>query len=457
MKLVPSGRPSAPEEGLFTRSQSTRMRRLLVALVLVISCYFALRSWEGSRRPDSAAEDRSREGSAEARAALVTPQVDAQRLRALALDDTPEQRVLLEPEALAEAFDQASHLEDQLFVPMGGVVLDASSWDELLARSVENRGRLFRARGVIEDLRACEATDGLPAHFRGSLRLEDGGRAAFAVEHEPGGGLLAGDFVRLDGLFVKVVRHEGDGPGGWIEAPLLVGPRFVRSWPRLAPILRLDPQDFAEVDDDDLSGIGAQPFDAFWMLVGYARDLPEGAVDWNVAPVLDREAIAALALDGGRFRGRPMRLPVSQVMESWIQEQPENPLRVERLSVGWLANQEWIGPTKGLVQFVSPVVHADLPRDTHVLAHGFFLKNLAYEPELGGISVAPFFVLHSLEVFTPATDAPWTTMMLVIAGLVLASSLAIFLLLRRDRRRSAELQEELRLRRQARQRAHLST
>ncbi len=457
MKLAASSGSPNPGGGLFTPPQRQLVRRLVVALVLVISCYLSLRAWETRSREGSLAEARSGEGSTRAHAVHVVPTIDVEGLCALVSDETSEQRSTLEPEALAAAFEQARRVSDPLFDALDGAQLDFDAGTELLRHPSDNRGRLYRARGVIEEARACGPAGDVAEHVRGRIRLEDGGWAAFALEHEPGGGLLAGDFVRLDGLFLKVLRQEGEMPGHAIEAPLLVGTRAVRSWPRFDPVLELDLLDFAAVEDDHPGAISGQPFEAFWRLVAHARDLPERAVDWNRAMLLDGEILAALALDGARFRARPLRLPPSEILQSWIQDQPENPARVERLCVGWLASPAWVDSTPGWVRFVAPETRLDLRAGTWVIARGFFLKNLAYEPEAGGVAFAPVLVLHSIETSGSGGSALWTTLILVTGGLTLASSLTMVLLLRRGRRRSAELQEELRVRRQGRRRARLFT
>jgi len=454
MRLTLPDRPSAPDRGLFNPAERKRMRLLLFSLLIVVASLVVMLQRENERRRTEAERTRAesvREPQPET--VLVTPQVDVAKLESLARDRTPQERALVEPAALVQAFADTRLVNDRLFAPMQGRTLDEQAASEIVQAPAGSRGRLFRAYGWVDARSRYDAAGDLAAHTRGRLRLEDGGWAYFAVLDEPANGIAEDDFVRVDGIFVEVFRGEGAAPGDWIEAPLLAGPRAVSSFPRLDPITELDPASFAEVTDDSLAqGLSGQPFYPYWELVSYAQNLPQGAVDWSLAPVLDRETMTALATDGARFRARPVRIPLSQIMESRLLAQKDNPLRLERLTEGWIGNEKWFGPTNGVIRYVSPVLFEDVHRKDEVVANGFFLKHLAYEPRDGGVAIAPFFVLHSMQVHTPVVDKTWQRILLgFTVGVILLGAL-IYVMLLRDRRRSAQLQEELLARRRARRR-----
>jgi preprotein translocase subunit YajC len=456
MKLTPPSMTPAPERGLFNPGERKRMRWLLFAFLLVLVTFAVMLQKENQRRREEAALQQAEQSrrEPELETVVVTPEIRVELLRATARDGTPEERLLIEPDVLRLAFADTRLVNDRLFEPMGGGPLLPDTVRELVGSPDPARGQLFRAHGWADQLSSYEAAGDLPAHTRGRLRLEDGGHAFFAVLGVPEGGLVEDDFVRVDGIFTEVVRREGDSPGSWIEGPLLVGPRAVSAYPRLGPVTELDPASFDEVTDDSIAeGISGQPFYPYWELVAYVRDLPENAVDWSQTPVLDRETMAALAMDGASFRAKPVRLPVSQIMDSWVQAQKDNPLRIERLTEGWIGNEQWFGPANGVIRYVSPFVRPDIRRKDEVLARGFFLKNLAYEPSKGGVAIAPFFVMQTLETYTPVEDTAWRKILMGFTGFLVLLGVLIFVLLRRDRRRSAELQEELLARRRARRRA----
>lgn len=456
MKLTPPGPTQAPQKGLFNVGEAKRMRWLLFAFAIVaVTFYLSVRKENQRRRAEAEQEARRRESAAPP-TVVVTPQIDTTALDALARDATPAERVLVETPALARALRDTTLVNDSLYEPMGGRELDAARCAQLVgedaALRAAARGTLLRSYGWIEALERREAVAELPEHFFGRMRQEDGSRVAFAVRNGPDRVLLDGDFVRVDGVFLEALRVEG--PQGWIDAPLLVGPRVIVAYPRLLPPPELDPLVFADVEDDSVAnGITGQPFGAYWELVAYVQGLDGAQVDWAAAPLLDRAGMAELALNGDAFRARPVRVPISQVMDCYELAQPENPLRLTRMTEGWLGNQDWIGSVQGLVKFVTPRLGLGVARRDHIVARGFFLKHLAYETAEVGIGVTPFLVLHEVELHVQTQDSAWRTLLMTFGGLMLFLAGLLVFLLRRDQSRSAELQAELIARRRARREA----
>lgn len=452
MRLTPSGPTPAPERGLFNAQEAKRIRWLAFAFLLVVATFFLFLRKENARRAEEAAREAERRQIQAPPTVVVTPEIDGAALDALVRDGTPAERVLVETPALARALRDTTLIGDALFEPMGGRELDAALaalWvgEDGAARKAA-RGRLARSYGWIEALERREAAGDLPEHFLGRLRQEDGTRVAFAARSGPERALLAGDFVRVDGVFLKALRSEG--PESWIDAPLIVGPRITPAYPRLLAPPELDPLLFADVADDSIADISGMPFDPYWELVAYVQGLDGSKIDWAAAPLLDREGMAELALDGDAFRARPVRIPVSQVMDSYELAQPENPLRLARMSEGWLGNEAWFGPVQGLVKFVSPRLGLGIRRHDHVVARGFFLKRMAYETAEAGIGVAPLVVIHDVQRWVEPENTTWKTVLLSFGGLILFLMGLLYFLLRRDQQRSAELQAELSARRRAR-------
>ena len=455
MKLTPPGPTQAPARGLFNVGEARRMRWLLIAFVMVAVTFFMAVRKENERRREAAALEAQRSEAVAPPTVVITPEIDGAALDALVRDATAAERVLVETPALARALRDAALVNDALFEPMRGRLLDAARCAELVGEDAavrkDARGTLLRAYGWIESLERYAAVEGLPGHLLGRLRQEDGSRASFAVLDGPERVLLDGDFVRVDGIFLEAFRSEG--PQGWIDTPLLVGPRVIEAFPRLLAPPELDPLVFADVTDDSVTDLTGMPFQAYWELVAYVRELDGSKIDWAAAPLLDRAGMAELALDGDAFRARPVRIPASQVMDSYELAQPENPLRVTHMTEGWLGNQDWFGSVQGLVKFVSPDLGLGIRRKDEVVARGFFLKRLAYETAEAGIGVAPFLVLYDLEVYDPPENTTWRTILLSFGGLMVFIVGLLFFLLRRDQARSAELQAELTERRRARRAA----
>jgi hypothetical protein len=210
------------------------------------------------------------------------------------------------------------------------------------------------------------------------------------------------------------------------------------------------------VEDDsaeNITGMMSGPaFDAQWMLLSHANSERAAAIDWDSAPELDNAAMVKILVNGAAHRGAPYRIPISRDLGIWTQDPGENPARLETVTTGWIGNFTWTNQA-GLIQFVMAGEQPQLQESKLVRGHGFFLKNFAYEPRDGGLRVAPFFVLASIEPYTAVYDPTADYIMYGIGAVtvLLIGSFAAFLLW--DRRRSRVLQQELvRRRRERRQR-----
>ncbi|HVS17154.1 MAG TPA: hypothetical protein VMT18_01045 [Planctomycetota bacterium] len=453
MRLKPPGPTAAPDKGLFNLGEAKRMRWLAFAFVLAVATFFWFLNKENDRRRQQAELEAERRALEAPPTVVVTPEIDGAALDGLVRDRTDADRVLIETPALARALRDSALINDSLFAPMGGRALTEARAAELASRDdalrAAARGELYRAYGWVEVLEQRAAAGNLPGHWFGRLRLEDGGRAAFAVLNGPERVLLDGDFARMDGIFLEALRIEG--AAGWIDLPLFVGARVRAAYPRLPAPSALDPLDFAHVTDDSVvNGIAQPPFEAYWELVAYVRALDPATVDWASAPLLDRAGMSELALDGDAFRARPVRLPVCQVMDSYQLAQPENPLRIERLTEGWLGSESWFSAVQGLVKFVSPRLDLGLRRHDNVTARAFFLKHHAYETAEKGISVAPLLVLVDAQPWGEPDNSAWRAVLLGFGGLVVLLAGLLVVMLRRDQGKSAQLQAELNARRRAR-------
>ena len=434
------GPDAAPERGLFNDNERRRML-MLCGLLVVVGTVFVI-----SLKKQSAGPPNDEIVEHAPVVVVDTPKVDVAKLDALAGDATPEARVLIAPAALDATFQVARLLTPQHYAPMGGRELDRAAAAELLSDPAPRRGQLFRVRGWIEAFQPFDSVGGSTAHYRGRLRAEDGTQAYFAVLAVKDLRGAVGEFAVIDGLFLE--NHRQQGPDGWIDAPLLVGPSLTLSFPELDPVTELDRDAFLGVTDDSATSITGQPFHEYWKLVSYAQHL--GEFDWSKAPVLDETSYADLREHGDQWRARAVRIPASELMDIWNQAQKENPLRLATMTEGWLGNWSWIRHGTGLVRFVAPFTNQDLHRKDIAEARGFFLKQSAYEMRDGNIGVVPLFVLASIEGYTPREDNTWTIVLAVVGGSLAVFGVLVGLALLRDRRKARALRNELVRRRRAR-------
>ena len=442
--FLPGSSRAAPDSGLFNQAERKRMIMLIVLFFMVVGMfsYGLFQKMGGTQGPDAPPPQERPE------VVVITPEVDAVALGELAQDASAGDRLVVEAAALEAIFEPVRLLSDAHYEPMNGRLLDAALVEEITADPDAARGALFRSRGWIDEIEAVDTGADSTAHYRGRLRLEGGGEIWFAVLALPDSWGDVGDFVRVDGLFLKLFRGR-NADGDWVEAPFVVGTRAVQSFPALGPVAQLEPDTFQFVEDDSTEGITGQPFREYWTLISYAMN---GAadVDWSAAPLVDGPTLAEIYQNGDAWRGVPVRLPPAELMGIWDQSQDENPARIAKMLEGWAGNWEWARSASGVIRFVAPFERGALRRNDAFTARGFFLKNLAYEPRDGGMAIAPFFVLHSIEGFTPLESNTWTVIFGVMAGSLILMVCLFYVGVMRDRKKAVQLQEELRRRRRAR-------
>ena len=436
------------QASFFSKGERNRMIVLCLLFVLVaivfVGAIMQRTKYERIAKQEDIEEPRFEEE-------VVLPRFDSSQIEGQVADSDRESRVLLEPAPFDALVRFVAQHGQTYFRALGARPIDEAVRAELFATPDKHRAEPFRARGFLERLRARTRPDGIQEH-RGWLRLEDGTVAHFAVQ-EIAEGVIVDDFVRVDGLFLKLFAAEGDK--GWEEGPLLVGSALARSYARPEA---LDPEELrlrlALVQDDTVENVtmlDGPAFDAKWLLMIQAAEQDPAAVDWSQAPVLDNAQLADLQREGAPARGKAFRIPISRNMGSYTIDPGENPARLERITEGWLGNTTWTARS-GLVKYVMPRAAPELESASFVQGHGFFLKNLAYVPRDGGMNVVPLFVMSSLEPFVPAPDKSVDSVTLFVLGVTIALLVAIPLLVLRDRRKSAQLQRELVRRRQARRR-----
>ena len=449
-----------PPEGLFSGKERFRLLAMAIGAVVLGVLLVYLRARRGGQSASADVPETPFESDV-----IIAPKIDREALAGLVADARTEDRVILEGAALEAAFAESSPLRDAVFEPLGGRVLDESTRAELLRAPSEHRGDVYRVYGRVRDVQQLASSESGNTRNLLRLELEDGSGDAFAgvmlSPHDGMGGGAGGrpprlgDFLRFDGLFLKLFRD--DTPQGWIEGPLLVGPRVVPSFPRIEPVRELPPGFFADVRDDNMiDGSSGLPTEEYWSLISYVKNLEEGQVDWASTPLLDNETISQIFADGTEWRGKPVRFPVCMVLSLYQDAANENPIRLERLTHGWFGHQPWAGQAK-LVNFVSPFEFPEVhQRTTQVTARGFFFKNVAYQPKYGGVAIAPFFVIHSMDVFESTQPVGLVHLMWFVGGALVLIVVVIVALLRRDHARSRALQEDL-LRRRRMRRARATT
>ena len=433
--------PGAAPGGNFglTRGERRKLFSMLVGLGLVIAMLVAgwIKSQSADDNPDLPLEESS--GLVEK---THVPDIDPKTIDALVGDDDVRTRVVLEREGLEALLTDVRRLTPASMLALEPAMLTDAVLEELTTNPGPHRGEAYMARGEVLQLETRRNEAENEEEHLGLLQLENGGRAWF-LTLEIGD---LGNFVRVDGLFLKNYRAEAELGGEWIDAPLLIAPRAVRSYPDLGVTEELDNALFAQIQDDVLvfpdgspPRVSGLPYDAMWNMMDYVDDLEGDEVDWENAPVLDEVLLAQMLDDGTPFRGKPFHLPISRLQGVRVKQAGENPARLDAYTEGWVGNATW----QNVVHFKSPHEWRDLLRRDYVHARGFFLKNFAYESAGRGLRIAPLFILEEVEAFLPTEDPGIRHLAWIVAigsGLMVAG---VFLMLRRDRKRSQVMQERL--------------
>jgi hypothetical protein len=456
MFQIPTPGPTnAPGNKLFNEGEKRRFIGYVGALVLVLGGFIGvfMKLGDGGDDEQRAVAEQEVE---QLRSQIALPALRVDEYREKAKDATQPERSVLETAALDMALADARLYSPQHFEPMNGVDLTPQVGAEFAERSSESRGKIVRVRGALEELVEYEAAPGVSGHFRGRVELESGGRCFVAFVTGGETELGAGDFVMLEGFFFKN-QAQNVPELGWVEGPLVVGPRAVRSSPALGAVTSIAPDEFLDVEDDSLHGGFRATPPVYWKLLAYARDFDPGSIDWSKAPLLDGDTMQKLAADPASFRGKPMRIPECVVQDIWRQAKRENPARLTHLTEGWVGSYEWLRTIYPVVRFDSPAPNPGLRKGAQMTARGFFLRIHAYESAGRGTQMAPLFVLAGMEPFVPPKDSTLSTILAVL-GMTFVGILVMFvLLMRRDQSKAQALNRQLlerrRMRRQQTQRA----
>jgi hypothetical protein len=364
-------------------------------------------------------------------------------------DATPEMRVRLERNELEGLKASVRQLVPAHFELEQSRFLSPETGASLSAEPASQRGSLISARGRLTRLGERSLSNGQSEWF-GTAETEDGLPFHFvALDAGSAAELGPGDWVRIDGLFFKRFASEDPSSGAWLEGPLLLAREAQRSFEGLGPVLELEPALLRGLSDDTLDVRPGLPELIRWLALAWMRDMPEGAIDWANAPLLDQAAMSALMADGDAHRGQAYRMPVSFLQALTAKRVGENPARLSQVSEGWIGNTNW-PKANPVLTFIAPGQLPAMARQTKVVAELVFLKHLAYDTVENTRAVAPLFALHRLEVQQPPDLVGMRYLTMGFIGVLALMTAAMFFLVRRDQRRSRELQDKLRASRRGR-------
>ena len=331
----------------------------------------------------------------------------------------------------------------------GAATLDGEVHARVLAAPDDARGEWFQVRG---ELLAVDEKDAGPGssetEFVGTLRTHGDALVHFRMQRTDDDELAVGDWVRVAGVFFKnLLRDAGDDAR---LAPLIVGPQMLRSFEDFGEVTSITPEQWDSIRDDTFDFVTG-PQDAMrWRLLAWMRDRPQVDREEGELTELSDELLSQISRDGSEFRGQSFKLPVSRVQAATARSAGENPARLDTYSVVWIGNMTWKREPVICVQLPGGI--ENYPPGQFVEGEVVFFMNIAYDTATER-HVAPLFVAKSIDEFVPERDITLHVLLIGAAVFFIGLILTMFVLLRRDRKRSELLARQLVERRRARRAA----
>jgi len=369
------------------------------------------------------------------------PQADMAKLSEVK-DDTEAEQVILEPEAFAELSRLGRSLFGSWLYLMGEPTFP---FDGSPAEHAKLRAQPFRLRATLMDGRNLRRGPGLSEEYWCLLRADDGQLVHYVAMNPPQELFGSENYVLADGYYFKQYRKRIDNE--WVSAPLFVGRVLAPSFRQAEPLDQPDAAILAEVRDQPIGTnndprlLDQEP--GLWHLMNVARTLqgePETLAARNEeATLLDYEHLEQLAKNPELYRGRYYELG-GLVREASTTRAEENSLRVRELSSAWIRN-DMLGDT--LLHLKAPSAFDFHPAKGPVVYHGYFLMLWSYVDTKGVPRSVPVFVVTDGDVPVLPTPPFASQMAFIFIGIAVIIGLLMFLVVQRDRKRSAAAMEAL--------------
>lgn len=439
---MPGG--NAPTDPTFSKGEKRKLIAMGAGVVLMIGAFWYSRRGSGDLDDPGLPLDAIEQITD----AIVLPDLDPAAIDALVNDADTLHRVELEGPAVDALLFDARTLTPRHYAELETPLLKSDDVASLLSNPAPQRTKPYSMRGNVTGMRERRGNSLGETEYIGRMELESGEVAYFLVLDYP----ELASYVRVDGLFLKIYSEESrEVSGQWLDGPLFVGAKAIRSYPELAEVSSPDFGLYGQVEDCNLSIdppviVGQPDFDAWWHMMAYAKGLGEDAVDWDAAPDLDRDMMNVILADPAAWRGKPVVFPKLRILDGRVVSAGENPARIERYTTGWGGSWNWPAP----IRFHYPDGSQPVGRHDMADARGFFLQIHSYKSKGHALSAAPIFVLANLDYWESVEDPIFAYMGYLMIGLGGLLSVSFVFLLRRDKRRSRRLQEDLVRRRRAR-------
>lgn len=393
---------------------------------------------------------------------IVVPEIDRQLL-AQVEDDTREQRLLQPPpEPFKELLRVAIDVNSEAVAKGLGMPDQPIPVEAVRSAPDHMRGRWLWYKGRIEDLNGPRRGHPLEKDgysiYEATIRLDSGEHVLAAFSMPPGAGIGKGAYAMVSGFMLML--RDTTYPTAIGSAPLLIGRQIKRSYADWAPVTQLDPKLLGALEDGEVvdgvyqpssgawRGLEDEQDTPLWHLAAYARDnqLHWGKAEWRQLPTVNSKMVWDDLRLGKIERGTPMRIlgTVAQLPHTW--EAAPNPAGITHWSEVWVQVRDLGGKTFPI--WVPDTVHVNIKDGLEV--RGWFFKRYAYEPRRGGEVRTAVFVAGGIDLWQGDVDPMLKSLGIAMGGAITLLVVWIYFGQRKERARSAAVQDHLIARRRKR-------
>ncbi|MBT7318061.1 MAG: hypothetical protein HN844_02465 [Planctomycetes bacterium] len=402
----------------FQKNDKFRMIAMVVGLAIILVGYQAIVHWgDNAKLGDSPRADVIEEE-------IVLPPIDFEIL-AEVKDDSSGDRVVLEPKPFEHLSKMAQALLPAHLSALGEPVFPFDDSAKC--------GAPYRLRGELLHARNVTRSAGGPSEYWCLLRTDSGEEFFYVSIRLPDQLFGNENYARADGYFFKNYTQKIDGER--LTRPLIVGRMLAPSARLIAPTTTIDPVIMADVRDAGHGEFRDLDERAMWHLLNVAQaTTADGRADdagLSNAKWLDYNALSELAKSPELFHGQAFSF-TGVVVDSWSETQPENSLRMNRLTNAYIRNPE-LGDH--LIRVIAPGGFDLKPFDRNPEAWtGWFMQLWAYEDTKGAQRRTPVFVIAKVDAID-IEEAPYVGQIQYgFMGLFAAIALLMFALIRRDKK-----------------------
>ncbi len=376
-------------------------------------------------------------------------------------DETRTNRLTIEQEALEHLLEKSLRVTPTISEKLG-LPAEPVPIAQLRGSPGKYRGRYLWYKGELDYL--SKSKPGHPVRNyeirEGRMKTEDGNFVLFYISLPPDEGLKIGDWVRVEGFFLKL--RDTNLPTKLDLAPVLVGPEVMRSHADWDAVEALDPSVLARVEDGILENGELQDEQDMRLTLDESQDVPL----WHLTSYARsqakpfttdlREAIPAFVTrdqwrecESGRTpKGTPFRL--LGTLQMWrTMPAKNNPLHIEHWSEAWIQCRDLGGRT--IPVWVPEPVGEGWLRGQAVEIHAYFFKRYLYtglDPE--GLQFqrrkdyyAPIFVASAITKYDLPKDILTNQITIAFSSLIIIVIIVFLVSSLRDRKRSLAFESEL--------------